>query len=144
MKLPIKVKKLHPDAKIPTYGSKGASGADLYALELVAIEPGTTRQVKTGIAFELPKGFEIQVRPRSGLSLKTGLRVANAPGTVDSDYTGDCSVLLTNTGTEIYIVQPGDRIGQAVLCPVFQMELFESKELTETERGDKGFGSTGA
>lgn len=143
MKLPIKIKKLHVNATIPTYGSKGASGADLYALHDAVIEPGATVRVETGIAFELPAGFEIQVRPRSGLSLKTGLRVANAPGTVDSDYTGDCSVILTNTGTEPYNVTSGDRVGQAVLCPVFQMELFESSELKDTERGEKGWGSTG-
>lgn len=143
MKLPVKVKKLHPEAKIPTYGSLGASGADLYALDTVVIEPGTTRRVETGVAFEIPKGFEIQVRPRSGLSLKTGLRVANAPGTVDSDYTGDCSVILTNTGNEIYIVNKYDRIGQAVLCPVLQMELLEVDSVIETERGAKGFGHSG-
>ena len=144
MKVQIKVKKLHPEAKVPTYGTPGASGADLYALDSAVIEPGTTRLVKTGVAFEIPRGYEIQVRPRSGLSLKTGVRVANAPGTVDSDYTGDCSVILTNTGSEIFVINKYDRIAQAVMCPVIQMDLVDTDTLSNTERGEKGFGSTGS
>jgi dUTP pyrophosphatase len=139
----LKVVKLRHDAILPTRGSSVASGLDLYAVEDYFIYPGQTVQVKTGIAFGIPAGYEVQVRPRSGLSLKTGLRVANAPGTVDQDYTGDCSVLLWNTGETDVKISRGDRVGQAVLCPVIIPELEEVDSLDETERGAKGFGSTG-
>jgi dUTP pyrophosphatase len=148
----LKVKRLHPDAIIPTRGSAKASGLDLYALEDTWISAERTRIVKTGVAFGIPDGFEIQVRPRSGLSLKSPLRVANAPGTVDADYTGECCVIMTNINVIAssfkdasygYLIKRGDRIAQAVLVPVAIPELQEVEELTETERGSSGFGSTG-
>ena len=139
----LKVKKLRPDAIIPTRGSAKASGLDLYAVQNYVINPGETVRVETGIAFGIPDGHEVQVRPRSGLSLKTGLRVANSPGTVDADYTGDCSVILHNTSNIHVGISRGDRVGQAVLCPVIIPELEEVEDLSETARGAAGFGSTG-
>jgi len=143
----LKFKKLREDAFNPTKGSLKASGFDLYAVEDVTIYTGETNLVKTGIAFEIPEGYEIQVRPRSGLSLKSPLIVKNAPGTVDQDYTGECSVVMHclythNEGN--YKIKRGDRIAQAVLCPVALPELEEITEFTkQTERGSSGFGSTG-
>lgn len=144
MIIPVKFKKLDPNAATPTYGSVGASGADLYALNAVIINPNQTKMVSTGVAFEIPEGFEIQIRPRSGLSLRTGLRIPNSPATIDQDYTGECCVLIENTGSEPYHIKQFDRIAQAVLCPVVQMLLYESSDLQSTDRGDAGFGSTGA
>src|ERR1700722_1351076 len=142
----LKVKKLRPDAILPTRGAEKASGLDLYAVQDYDIFAGATVRVETGIACGIPDGHEIQVRPRSGLSLKTGLRVANSPGTVDADYTGDCSVILHNTdqtpGHRVQIKR-GDRVGQAVLCPVIIPELEEVEDLSSTARGAAGFGSTG-
>jgi len=147
----LQVKKLREDAIIPTRGSEKSSGLDLYAVEDVTIYPGTTVLVKTGIAFGIPEGYEIQVRPRSGLSLKTTLMVKNSPGTVDQDYTGECGVIMHSLlmhdifgiGNPPVLVKRGDRIAQAVLCPVVIPELVEVDELGLTERGSGGFGSTG-
>lgn len=137
------VKKLHPNAKIPTRGSEKASGLDLYVLEDTIIHPGQTKLIKTGIAFGIPEGFEIQVRARSGISLKTKLRVSNSVGTVDQDYTGDCSVLLDNIGTHSEIIKAGTKIAQAVLCPVSLVNVEEVDSLDKTDRGSNGWGSTG-
>jgi dUTP pyrophosphatase len=139
----LKVKKLHPDAIIPTRGSAKASGLDLYALEATEIQAGDRQLVKTGVAFGIPEGYEIQVRPRSGLSLKTGLIVKNSPGTVDQDYTGECSVIMANIGERTEKIKAGDRIAQAVLVPVAIPELEIVEELSNTERGSNGFGSSG-
>lgn len=138
----LKFKRLSDKAINPTRGSAKASGLDLYALGTYYINPGVTMIVRTGIAFEIPEGYEIQVRPRSGVSFRTNLRVANSPGTIDQDYKGDCSVIFTNIGDEQIQIESGTRIGQAVLCPVVIPELVEVTELSESERGDKGFGST--
>lgn len=139
----LKVKKLDPKATIPTRGSEKASGLDLYALEDSFILPGHTNLIKTGIAFEIPEGFEIQVRARSGVSLKTKLRISNSVGTVDQDYTGDCSVLFDNIGKNAEIIKAGTRIAQAVLCPVSLVNVTEVEELVETKRSNSGFGSSG-
>ena len=147
----IKVKKLHPDARLPTYGSAEAAGADVYALgedfegELVmfGMQPGQRRLVRTGIAIELPEGFEVQVRPRSGLALKKGVTVLNTPGTVDSDYRGEIGVILFNAGQEDFWVEPGDRIAQLVVKPVVRGTFCEVEELGSSDRGAGGFGSTG-
>ncbi len=140
-------KRLREDAFIPTRGSEKSSGFDLYALEDTLISAGKTVLVKTGIAFEIPEGYEVQVRPRSGLSLKSPLIVKNSPGTVDQDYLGECSVImhcLFGDGTLSYQIRRGDRIAQAVLSPVALPELQEILEFTaKTERGTSGFGSTG-
>lgn len=150
MSIPIDIKKLHPDAVIPKYQTPGASGFDLHALEDVYINLGETKLVRTGLAFAVPKGFELQVRPRSGTSLKTPLRVANSPGTCDSDYRGEVCVIIHNTEyypTGInegqYLIKRGDRIAQGVICPVFQAKFVEVEELDETQRGEGSFGSTG-
>jgi len=149
----LKVKKLHPDAVIPTYGSKEAAGFDLTVIEDVVINPGGTYLARTGLAFDIPSGYEIQIRPRSGASLNTKVRIANAPGTIDSDYTGEVKLILDNiaengTGwfhnTDNAVVIPaGTRVAQGVLAPVLQAEFEVVEELKETERGAGGFGSTG-
>lgn len=146
----VKIKRLHPDAVIPKYATPGAAGFDLVAIETVTIRPGETLLVKTGIAVEIPQGYELQVRPRSGTSLKTPLRVANAPGTVDSDYRGEVCVIMTNThydciNTEFgqFHFHKGERIAQGVICPVIQANFEEVTELSDTSRGTGGFGSTG-
>lgn len=144
----LKVKKLHPDAIIPTRTNPTDSGLDLYSLEDIDIPPGQTKLIKTGIAFEIPEGHEIQVRPRSGMSLKTKFRVANSPGTVDRGYSGDISVIGHNSEDanmfgSIVRIKKGDRIAQAVLCPVTIPKLEEVIEFKETTRKDSGFGSSG-
>jgi dUTP pyrophosphatase len=143
----VKIKKLHPDAIVPQYSTPGAAGFDLVAIETVILNPGETKLVKTGLAVEIPAGYEMQVRPRSGTSLKTTLRVANAPGTIDSDYRGEVCVIVTNT--EAYLdgapsyVDKGDRIAQGVIAPVIQAQFEIAEELSSTDRGAGGFGSTG-
>ena len=140
----VKVKKLVPNAVIPKYGTSGASGFDFVATELTVINAGETKLVKTGISMAVDQGYEIQVRPRSGMSLKTALRVANAPGTVDSDYRGEICVIMTNTDSEgSYVIKEGDRIAQGVVCPILQVEFDEVDDLDDTQRGVGGFGSTG-
>lgn len=151
----IRIKKLHPDAVIPKYATNGSSGFDLVALEDVFLAPGETKLVKTGLAVDVGPGYEMQVRPRSGLSLKTYLRVANAPGTVDSDYRGEVCVIMTNTAlvgqighnAELYQkycqIKKGDRIAQGVICPVMLADIEVVDYLDETDRGAGGFGSTG-
>ena len=144
MSITLKVLKLHPDATIPTRGSTSASGLDLSALTNYTLAPWETKIIKTGIAMEIPTGFEIQVRPRSGLSLKTPLRVANSIGTVDQDYQGDISVIMWNASNELQSIKAGDRIAQAVLCPVVLPLVVEVETFSaETKRGVNGFGSTG-
>jgi dUTP pyrophosphatase len=146
----VKVKKLHPDAVLPRYATKGASGFDLVALEDVAIAPQETKLIKTGLSMEITEGYELQVRPRSGLSLKTYLRIANSPGSVDSDYRGEICVIMTNSWPHSgsrndfkEYIKKGDRIAQGMICPVEQAELVLADELSDTERGSGGFGSTG-
>jgi dUTP pyrophosphatase len=143
----VGVKLLTEDAVLPTYAKDGDAGFDLYAAHDAFISPGSTVLVKTGLAFELPDGFEIQVRPRSGNSMKTKMRVANSPGTVDSGYRGEVGVIIDNTddveyGRPIHI-QKGDRIAQGVLQRVPRAKFIVKSELSKSERGDGGFGSTG-
>jgi len=143
----IRIKKLHEDAVVPKYATHGASGFDLVALETVFFKPGETKLVQTGLAIDVGPGYELQVRPRSGLSLKTPLRVANSPGTVDSDYRGEVCVIMTNTaepGTPSRVVTKGDRIAQGVVCPVMRADIEVVDYLDETDRGAGGFGSTGS
>ncbi|HEX3901456.1 MAG TPA: dUTP diphosphatase [Polyangia bacterium] len=125
--------------------SAGAAGLDLASAAdaPIALAPGARAAVPTGLAFEIPAGFEGQVRPRSGLARKFGIGLPNAPGTIDSDYRGEVAVLLINLGSEPYVVQPGERIAQLVIAPVVQAELEEVAELSGTARGDGGFGHTG-
>lgn len=152
-------KKLHSDAIMPTYGSDQAAGADLYAVTYpedypspvthsgdlaLPIEPGERRLIRTGIAIELPKGTEAQVRPRSGLALKHGITVLNSPGTIDADYRGEICVILFNSSKRTFFVNPGDRIAQLVIAPVLSARFLAiGGVLSETTRGEGGFGSTG-
>jgi dUTP diphosphatase len=144
----IKIKKLNAEAVVPKYATPGSSGFDLVAIEDVSIPSGETKLVKTGLAISVGEGYELQVRPRSGLSLKTYLRVANSPGTVDSDFIGEVCVIITNTedvsrAAQAINIKKGDRIAQGVVCPVVQVEFDVVEELTATVRGAGGYGSTG-
>lgn len=134
---------LNEKAVIPSYGSGGASGLDLSSTDFITVLPGQTVKVQTGVVFIIPEGYEIQVRPRSGMSLKTKMRIVNTPGTVDQDYRGECCVLMENTGNEPYKINRGDRVAQAVLCPIVRPQLIMINELPQTSRGSSGFGSTG-
>jgi dUTP pyrophosphatase len=141
----VKVKRLpHGEGlPLPAYATAGAAGMDVVSAEDVVIAPGARHPVATGLALAIPQGFEIQVRPRSGLALKHGITVPNTPGTIDSDYRGELKVLLINHGTEPFTIQRGDRVAQLVLAPVVQAAWDEVESLDETLRGAGGFGSTG-
>ena len=128
---------------LPAYATSGAAGMDVVAAETVTLQPGQRHAVATGLALAIPPGFEIQVRPRSGLALKHGITVPNTPGTIDSDYRGELKVILINHGPDAFAIARGDRIAQLVLAPVVQAAWDEVDELDETERGAGGFGSTG-
>lgn len=141
----VAVKKLHPDAILPTYGSEFSAGADLYALtesELVFC-PNETKFVRTGLAVEIPEGYVGLIYARSGLASKRGLAPANKVGVVDSDYRGEVMVALHNHSREEQRVAPGERIAQLVIAPYLKAEFSEREELSETVRGEGGFGSTG-
>lgn len=139
----LKIQKLNKDAIVPQYQSSGASGFDLHSIEDVDILSGGFVAVRTGLAFEIPVGYEIQVRPRSGLAFKSGISVLNTPGTIDSDYRGEVMVILFNFSKNIFSIKKGDRIAQAVLSQVFRANMVLSESLDDTERGNNGFGSTG-
>ena len=128
---------------LPVYATEGAAGRDVCAAEDVELAPGARHAVATGFAVAIPDGYEIQVRPRSGLAFKHGITVPNTPGTIDSDYRGELKVLLINHGSESFPVHRGERIGQLVLAPVTRAAFTEVDDLDETERGSGGFGSTG-
>ena len=141
----IRVKKLHPNAVLPTYGSAEAAGADLYACleEAVTIQPGEVYWVPTGVALEVPKGCAGLVYARSSLGAKRGLAPANKVGVVDSDYRGEVKVVLLNHSKEPQTLQPGERVAQFVITPVLQPDYVEVDDLSDTDRGAGGFGSTG-
>ncbi len=132
---------------LPAYQSAGAAGVDLRAALLpgtaLSLPPGGRRLIPTGLALVIPRGYEGQVRPRSGLAAKAGVTVLNAPGTIDSDYRGEVCVVLINHGDAPFEISRGDRIAQLVFAPIVQAELVETERLEETERGSNGFGSTG-
>ena len=128
---------------LPAYATAGAAGMDVLSAEDVILAPGARHGVATGFALAIPAGYEIQVRPRSGLALKHGISVPNTPGTVDSDYRGELKVILINHGAEPFSIQRGDRVAQLVLAPVVQARWDEVAELGDTARGSGGFGSTG-
>ena len=132
-------------AVIPTYKTQGAAGADVCALlkESVTIKAGSFAMIPTGLFFEIPQGYEIQVRPRSGLAAKNGITVLNTPGTIDSDYRGELKIILINLGKGDFVVNNGERIAQIILSPVTVAAFTITDALSETERGEKGFGSTG-
>ena len=130
---------------LPVYATGGAAGADVCAAveTEIVIEPGERQAVPTGLVLEIPDGFEGQVRPRSGLAIRHGLTVVNGPGTIDSDYRGELKVLLVNLGTETVLIARGDRVAQLVIAPVTRAAFAETEELTASDRGAGGFGSTG-
>jgi dUTP pyrophosphatase len=128
---------------LPAYATQGAAGMDVVAAEDIVIAPGARHAVATGFAIAIPEGYEVQVRPRSGLALKHGVTCLNTPGTIDSDYRGEVKVILANLGDAPFAIARGDRIAQLVPAPVQRAELEEVASLDETERGSGGFGSTG-
>lgn len=129
---------------LPSYETAGAAGMDLRAAEAAVIKPGARYLMPTGFAMALPKSFEAQVRPRSGLAVKHGITVLNAPGTIDSDYRGEVKVPLINLGQTDFVIARGDRIAQMVIAPVVQARWIEAETLDETARGAGGFGSSGS
>lgn len=143
--VPVRVKRLpHGDGlELPAYATDGAAGMDVLAAEDLTLAPGARHAVATGLALAIPAGFEVQVRPRSGLALKHGITVPNTPGTIDSDYRGELKVILINHGSDPFEIRRGDRIAQLVLAPVTRATWLLSDELDETARGEGGFGSTG-
>ena len=141
----ILIKRLSKEVLLPKYETNGSSGMDLAANinSIINIEPGNIAIIPTGLALSIPKGFEVQIRPRSGLAAKQKISVLNTPGTIDADYRGEIKVILINLGQESFKVEKGLRIAQMVVCPVVQAQLKEVDNLNETERGKGGFGSTG-
>lgn len=155
----VKFKKLYDDAVVPQYMSAGAAGMDVRAClhskdidvsfdprggtPIYYLQSGDRVAVPTGLSVEIPKGYEIQVRPRSGLAFKNGITVLNSPGTIDSDYRGQIMVILLNTDRDAFVISNGDRIAQLIVAPVVQADIEEVIEISETERGSGGLGSTG-
>ena len=141
----IQIKKLSDAVLIPKYETPGSSGMDIAAhiAENITINPGEKALIPTGFSLAIPHGFEVQIRPRSGLAAKKSITVLNTPGTIDADYRGEVKVILINLSKEKFIVRNGERIAQMVVCPIAQVQLDEVKELFETDRGSGGFGSTG-
>ena len=141
----ILIKRLSDNVSLPKYETDGSSGMDLAANinKKIEIKPGATVLVPTGISVSIPKNFEIQIRPRSGLAAKNQISVLNTPGTIDADYRGEIKVILINLGTKSFMIENGTRIAQMVLCPIVKAKLKEVKILKSTKRGSGGFGSTG-
>ena len=141
----ILVKKFDKNIKLPAYKTSGSSGMDLvaYIKNKIIINPGKTAMIPTGIAVAIPRHYEIQIRPRSGLAAKKGISILNTPGTVDSDYRGEIKIILINLSKKSFMVKSGDRVAQMILCPVAKGKLQEVKNLPKTVRGKGGFGSTG-
>ena len=142
--IPVRIKSIDPQIPLPYYASEGASGMDVHAhLEkTIILNPGERTLISTGLQLELPNGFEAQIRPRSGLALKKGLTVLNSPGTIDSDYRGVIGVILINLGQEPVQIEPLERIAQMVVAPYTRVQWNMSHEMSETQRGAGGFGST--
>ena len=141
----ILVKKFDKDIKLPAYKTSGSSGMDImaYTKNKITISAGKTAMIPTGIAVAIPKNYEIQIRPRSGLAAKKNISVLNTPGTIDSDYRGEIKIILINLGKRSFVVKSGDRVAQMVLCPIAKGKLQEVRKLPKTVRGKGGFGSTG-
>jgi len=144
VKIPVRFRKLVPEAIVPSYAHPGDAGADLYALEDTWVAPYSTVPVRTGIAVEIPEGWEIQIRPRSGWALKClGYLLPNSPGTIDSGYRDEVKVLVRNTSVSALAISRGDRIAQAVLSRVYEIAWIEVEDLEQSVRGLGGLGSTG-
>ncbi|MDX2255250.1 MAG: dUTP diphosphatase [Pseudanabaenaceae cyanobacterium bins.39] len=138
----VKFQKLHADAQVPTYAHLGDAGADVYSVAEVTLSPQQRAAIPTGLAVDIPLGYELQVRPKSGLALKYGVTVLNTPGTIDAGYRGEIQILMVNLGNEAYTFAKGQKVAQLVLKPVFKAEYILG-ELGESDRGQGGFGSTG-
>ncbi|MDD2503537.1 MAG: dUTP diphosphatase [Clostridia bacterium] len=139
----LKIRKIHPNAKLPEYAHPGDAGLDIYSVEEAVIDPGCSHMIHTGIVIELPEGTEAQVRPRSGLALRHQITVLNSPGTIDAGYRGELGVILINHGKTEFLVEEGMKIAQMVIQPVLRAAVEESEELSDSPRGSGGFGSTG-
>ena len=141
----VLVKKLNSLAKLPSYKTDGASGMDLMACieKPISLEPGKSCLIPTGLSVAFSEKYEIQIRPRSGLAAKNSISVLNTPGTIDSDYRGELKIILFNHSNENFIIKNNDRVAQMVLTPIVKMELEEINELPNSNRGERGFGSTG-
>ena len=141
----ILVKRFDKNIKLPKYKTSGSSGMDIVAniRSKIIIKPGKTVIIPTGIAVAIPKNYEIQIRPRSGLAAKNGISVLNTPGTIDSDYRGEIKIILINLSKKIFVVESGDRIAQIILCPIVKGKFKEVRILPKSLRGKGGFGSTG-
>ena len=143
--VPIQVLPHAADLPLPAYATPGSAGMDLQVAVkgAVSLAPGERTLVPTGIRIALPPGYEAQVRPRSGLALNHGVTVLNSPGTIDADYRGEVRVILINHGSDTFVVEPGERIAQLVVCPVTRARFSQTESLDESARGEGGFGSTG-
>jgi dUTP pyrophosphatase len=139
-KIPVKIKRLHPDAKIPEHKTEYAAGFDIYSHQDVMLYPGETMKIPTGIAIEIPEGFYLRIEDRSGMAAKG---IHKAAGIIDSDYRGELIIVLHNSTNEIYRIEKHDRIAQGILTPAMQGHFTESEDLSETSRGAGGFNSTG-
>ena len=141
----ILIKRTSKNVSLPKYETSGSSGMDISAFmkNNIEIKPGEKSIISTGFHLSIPKGFEVQIRPRSGLAAKKSISVLNTPGTIDADYRGEIKVILINLGKEKFIIENGMRIAQMVVCPIVQAEFEEVNELSITDRGSGGFGSTG-
>jgi dUTP pyrophosphatase len=147
-KVTVKVKRLNPgfeDIQLPAYTTHGSAGMDVRASveDEIVLAAGEVNLIPTNLVVEIPEGFEIQVRPRSGLALKHGIGILNSPGTIDSDYRGEVKIIMMNFGKEDFVIKRGDRIAQLVLSKVYKADLKENSDLIGTKRGEGGFGHTG-
>ncbi len=145
-RIPVKIKRLEGNTlPLPTYATKGSAGFDLSACITTeeTLAPGEIKLIPTGLSFEIPEGYEIQIRPRSGLAAKNGISIVNTPGTIDSDYRGEVKIIMINHSKTPFVIKRGERIAQAVLNAAPQAQLIEAEELTDTTRGAGGFGHTG-
>lgn len=143
MEYKLKINLIHNDAKMPSRANEGDAGLDIFSIEEKVIQAGGTALISTGIQMELPKGTEAQIRPRSGLALRHAVTVLNSPGTIDEGYRGELKIILINHGKEEFKVEKHMRIAQMVIAPVLQVALENTGKLTNTERGQGGFGSSG-
>ena len=141
----VLVKKLNPNVELPKYKTEGSSGLDLMAFidNPIKISPNTSALIPTGISVAISNDLEIQIRPRSGLAVKSSVTILNTPGTIDSDYRGEIKIILFNHGKEDFIIKNKDRVAQMILVPIIKIEFEEVDELPDTKRGEGGFGSTG-
>jgi dUTP pyrophosphatase len=139
----VKIKKLHKDAIIPKYQTIGSAGFDLSSIIDCKLFPNQQELIPTGLSVEIPLGTELQIRPRSGLAKNSMISITNSPGTLDSDYRGPIGIILINHSPFVFEIKKGDRVAQAVLCPVYQANFEVVDELSNTDRGENGYGSTG-